>query len=304
MRLRIWRRGGTAVYLHLGTLAFVAYAVLTGHGLLMAVGMVSIFLHESAHALTSAAFGYPPREIELTPLGAVMRLDEEESVPPGWRLVVLMAGPVMTLLLCTMALFGVKAGWLSLDLGRVVFQCNVSLLLLNLLPALPLDGGRILALLLSCWLRPVCVRTILRALGTALGLLCIGLNLLMTWRQGGWNLSLAAAGCFIMYAASTATVSAALAELRSFMDRKIRMERKGIAPAHCLAAAENMPLRQAIMMLHPRRVTLFCLLDRELRLRRILSEEQVIDGYLRMPGERLESLDSLASIPVDRVYPL
>ena len=291
MRFRVWRRGGTAIYLHGGTVAFVAYAMLAGHGLLMAVGMVSIFLHECAHALTSAAFGYPPREVELTPLGAVMRLDEEESVPPGWRLLVLLAGPAMTLLLCTLAIFGVKMGWLPLPVGRVIFQCNVSLLLLNLLPALPLDGGRMLALVLGFWLRPVHVKTILRALGTALGLCCIGLNLLMTWRQGGWNLSLAAAGCFIIYAASTATVSAALAELRGFMDRKIRMERKGITSAHCLTAMESVPLRQAVMMLHPRRTTLYCLLDRELRLRRVLSEEQVIDGYLRMPGERLERLD-------------
>ena len=292
MRFTIWRKGGTAVYLHGGTIAFLAYAMLAGHGLLMAVGLVSIFLHECAHALTSAAFGYPPKEVELTPLGAVMRLEEEEGVPPGWRLLVLLAGPAMTLLLCTLALFGVKMEWLPLSLGRVIFQCNVSLLLLNLLPALPLDGGRMLALILGFWLRSVRVKIILRALGTALGLCCVGLNLLMTWRQGGWNFSLAAAGCFIIYAASTATVSAALAELRGFMDRKIRMERRGITAAHCLAALGTVPLRQAVMMLHPRRMTMYCLMDSNLSLRRVLSEEQVIDGYLRMPGERLESLDN------------
>lgn len=290
MRLRMLRLGDTEIFLHAGTLAFTLYMLLLGQGWLLLAGMASILLHEGAHAVMAAAAGHPPGEVELTPLGAVMRLDEEDALPRGWRLVMILAGPAMTLTLCAASLLLTKAGWLSLPAGRMLFRCNLALLLLNVLPVMPLDGGRLTALLLDCWLRPQTVRTVMRAVSAAVGFACILLNLSVTWRYGGWNLSLAAAGCFMLYAGAFSATTAAMQELRSFMDRKIRMEQHGCSPAWCVSITDDLSLRRAVKLLHPRRHTLFCRITEQGGVR-IIPEERVIDAYLRFPGETLGQID-------------
>lgn len=293
MRRRICTVGPTDVYLHLGTLLFVVYALLTGCWPSLLASFLSILLHECAHALAAAILGQPPREMELTPLGAVLRLEDEERLPPLRRLLMLAAGPAMTLLLCLLALRMTAWGWLPVAVGRRLFTANLAILAVNLLPALPLDGGRILTLLLACLLRPETVRRIVRALGTLLGLAAIGGSLWLSWRFGGWNWSLAAAGCFLLYSASTATTTLALHELRRLMDRKIALESRGHASVHRMAILADQPLHRAVRLLHPRALTEFAVTERAtLRPMGILTEERLIARYLEQPD-----MTCLAALP-------
>ncbi|MCH5287321.1 MAG: hypothetical protein J1E43_07860 [Christensenellaceae bacterium] len=285
MRWRLFRLGGTTVWLHPAALVLAAYMTAVGFGNLLVVGFISILLHEGAHALMSACFGKAPEDVEITPLGALMRLEDDEALSLSKRLLVLMAGPVMTLLLCYLALFLTQAGWLPWGAGRQFFLCNAAILFVNLLPALPLDGGRLLAMGLSCLLRRETVQTVMRAIGTALGLICVVLNLWLSWSSGGWNLSLAAAGCFLMYSAARSTTTHAMAELRDFMDRKSRLESCGSMPCRWVTLSGDAQLRQAVRCLHPRRHTMFCVVrDGTADHRGFLSEQAVIAAYLDDPS--------------------
>lgn len=68
------------------------------------------------------------------------------------------------------------------------------------------------------------------------------------------------------------------------------MEQHGCSPAWCVSAVDALPLRRAVKLLHPRRHTLFCLMDARGGVR-LLPEERVIDAYLRCPGETLAQVD-------------
>ena len=281
MRWRLFQLGGTAIWLHPAALLVALYMIGMGFGGLLLVGTVSILLHESAHALCSTCFGKPPEDIELTPLGALMRLEDDEALPVMKRLLVLLAGPAMTLLLCALALTLTRSGRLPWEWGRQLFLLNAAMLTVNLLPALPLDGGRLTALLLAALMPRETAKGVMRALGTALGLLLVALNLLVSLRGGGWNLSLAAAGCFLMYSAARATTGFAMAELRDFMDRKSLLESRGVMPCRLIAVTEETTLRQAVRCLHPRRVTAFSLDGA------IIPETRVMAAYLDHPSRTL-----------------
>lgn len=285
MRWRLFQLGSTVIWLHPAALIVAGYMVAMGFGNLLAVGMVSILLHEGAHAMMSACLGKPPEDIEITPLGALMRLEDDEGLSPSGRLLVLMAGPVMTLLLCYLALILTQSGRLIWPVGRQLFLCNAAMLFVNLLPALPLDGGRAAAWLLAMVMPREKVRTVMRAVGTALGLGCVLLNLWLSWRSGGWNLSLAAAGCFLMYSAARSTTSCVMAELRDFMDRKSALESRGTLSCRWIALTEEATLRQAVRCLHPRRYTMFQVGDRG-----ALTEQQVMAAYLDAPSRRVGEL--------------
>ena len=283
-RWRIFSIGKTDVCLHPGMILYALYAMVTGHGLLMAVATISILLHEAAHALAAAAFKQLPAFIELSPLGAVMRLEDENRLSLAKWMLVLLAGPTITLVLCYTAIQLTGNHHVSPDVGRVMFTCNLSVLALNLLPVLPLDGGRIVSLILAAFWPQRIVTRIMRCIGTVIGIGLIVLNIFVSWKHGGWNLSLAFTGCCMLYTSSVATTSQAIAELKHFMDRKILLERKGCLKCTPIFALHNQSLRKLVRILPPRRMVMFfCIEAGSMRTLGWLSEADFIRFYLQQP---------------------
>ena len=167
---RIGRLAGIELRVHATFLILLAWLALlfyrsagpagAARGVVFTLALfASVVLHELGHALTARRFGVGTRDITLLPIGGVARL---ESIPEQpWReLWVALAGPAVTLAI-------IVALWtlllvLQLPTGRPeellgsgsgmlaqLMWANVSLLLFNLLPAFPMDGGRVLRALLA-----------------------------------------------------------------------------------------------------------------------------------------------------------
>ena len=294
-RWRILTIGSTDVLLHPAVFLFMLYAYWIGHFTFTLLAFISIILHETAHGIVAALCGHPPVEIEITPLGAVMRQEDISHATFIQRLVTILAGPAFTLLVCTCSLLVAKTEVISLSLARQCFLCNWALLVMNILPFLPLDGGRLLHLILEQLLPRGLVVTVMRAISYVGGLFFILLNLCLSLRNGGWNLSLAFAGCCIIYNASTFMVTQAMEELRYFVDRKILLERSGILPISSYAVTHTTPLRKLIRMLPGRKYAVFqCTeLGSQKPLGR-LDETEIIHLYLQEPSQTIgEALFSL-----------
>ncbi|RRR98696.1 M50 family metallopeptidase [Glycomyces terrestris] len=108
--------------------------------------LLSVFLHELGHALVSLRAGIGVRRINLDALGGFTEMDRE-APKPGTAAAIALAGPAVSLLLGLAGLAGVAA----LDIGSLAWQlcfqvCVANLLVAayNLLPGLPLDGGKAL----------------------------------------------------------------------------------------------------------------------------------------------------------------
>lgn len=107
-----------------------------------------VSIHETAHLLAAKKFGIRAREIELFPFGGVARIDGMLELSPRTEIMVALAGPGINFLLCLTGLYFWP--WLSQwPLGILFFEANLMLGVFNLLPALPLDGGRALRSLLA-----------------------------------------------------------------------------------------------------------------------------------------------------------
>jgi len=115
-----------------------------------------VVLHEFGHALAAKAYGINTPDITLLPIGGVARL---ERIPeePKQELVIAAAGPAVTAIIAV-SLFAVIAARGAVDLRAPIqgddlvvniFKLNVYLLLFNLIPAFPMDGGRVLRALLA-----------------------------------------------------------------------------------------------------------------------------------------------------------
>ncbi len=190
-----WRVGeflGIRVYLHATFLLLVGWIALThfiqGRTLQSAVAgalftgaiFLSVLLHEYGHALAARKFGIGTRDITLLPIGGVARL-ERMPEEPKQELWVALAGPAVNaaisgalfvLLMAAGALQPLSG--LSATGGPFLERlmiANVFLALFNLLPAFPMDGGRVLRALLATRLPYVRATKIAGFLGQGMALL-------------------------------------------------------------------------------------------------------------------------------------
>lgn len=149
--LTLFRVWGIPVRLHgsflLGAAVLVLYR-LWSSGLGAAIFAVqlgvllfgTVLLHELGHAGVGTAFGVPTRDITLYPFGGVaaMQLEARNSRAELW---IALAGPAVNGVLALLALGGVLFGFQRL---WPVVLLNAAMGLFNLLPAYPMDGGRVL----------------------------------------------------------------------------------------------------------------------------------------------------------------
>src|SRR5215831_20658061 len=139
---------------------------------LVGIVFASVVLHELGHALVSTRAGVPAKAIILLPIGGVTLMDEtRQPSEPGaqtWKrdIRIALAGPVVNIVVALVAGLVVysflpqahlaaKPYVISSNLPRSLVWSNVWLALFNLLPAYPMDGGRVLRALFSRNMDPV-----------------------------------------------------------------------------------------------------------------------------------------------------
>ncbi|MBK9139179.1 MAG: site-2 protease family protein [Verrucomicrobia bacterium] len=168
--LRVGRFAGIDVYVHVTFLMILGFLGLANwfatrnlasvvDGLLFFLALfLCVVLHEYGHALTARRYGIKTKDITLLPIGGVARL---ESLPkePIKELWIAVAGPAVNVVIA-----GLLAVWLTVgqhwhSVGQLsptqghfaerLLAANLILIIFNLLPAFPMDGGRVLRAFLA-----------------------------------------------------------------------------------------------------------------------------------------------------------
>lgn len=190
-----WKLGkffGIDVYIHatfLLLIAWVGYShwlanrnwgeVLNGIIFILAL-FACVILHEYGHALTARKFGVKTRDITIYPIGGVARLERMPEKPIEELWVALM-GPAVNVVIAVVLfvyLFLTSSFTplreLTVTSGAFLERLlvvNISLVLFNLLPAFPMDGGRVLRALLAMRLDYVRATQIAATIGQGMALL-------------------------------------------------------------------------------------------------------------------------------------
>ena len=116
---------------------------------LFVVLFTSVVLHEFGHALAAKRLGVKTESITLYPFGGIARMSDLSHLPKQ-EMIVAMAGPAVNIAI------GAVAGiiWWNLQSTPVAILAaiNIAMAIFNLIPAYPMDGGRVLRSVLSLWL--------------------------------------------------------------------------------------------------------------------------------------------------------
>ncbi|OCA92411.1 M50 family metallopeptidase [Pseudobacillus wudalianchiensis] len=123
--------------------------ILTGTFLHLLLAFSVIVIHELGHVAAAHALGWRIKKVMLLPFGGVAEVDEYGNRPLREELIVVLAGPLQHLWLFAAAWLVHQGGILPDNIYEAFWQINATILLFNLLPVYPLDGGKLLMLLFS-----------------------------------------------------------------------------------------------------------------------------------------------------------
>lgn len=188
--VRLFTVKGVTLWLHITLLLFVAWLLVlfvsTGMqgqqlvwSFLFLAGLLgSILLHEYGHAIVAAQYGINAKNITLYPVGGIASL---EKLPehPRQELLISAAGPVVNFVIAALCwLFSSQQTYSesyaaftgeinSTNFFSLLGMANLSLAVFNLIPAFPLDGGRLLRALLAFWFNYIKASSIVAVISKA-----------------------------------------------------------------------------------------------------------------------------------------
>jgi Zn-dependent protease len=221
--LRIGSVFGIGLHIHWSFLIvpFVALTSTWGSGaeaVLLSLGLVfglfgCVLLHELGHALMARRFGIQTRDITLLIIGGVARL-ERMSEHPGEEIAIAVAGPLVNVVIAAGLWLGMDLAGMSpwasgelMEYGTVadklmvlLLGANIMLVLFNMIPAFPMDGGRVFRALLSIAFGRLRGTELAVAVAKVIAVVFVGVGVLSFVGVLNWSPFLAVIGLFLMVA--------------------------------------------------------------------------------------------------------
>ena len=247
--------------------------------------LVSVLLHEIGHCVVARAFGLPVRSITVTFLAGLTEITEPPQTPAR-EYAVAVIGPMVSLLLAGLGLASVQLfepDSLPFLLAAVVALSNGMVAGFNLLPGLPLDGGRVLrAAVWKVTGDPVRSTRVAAWAGRVVavvvvpGLLLVVLPVLNITSVGAITVLFTALIGFFIYAGATASLH------RAQLEERLPAASVALLARPALEVSADLPLAEAVRRAHEAGARALVVTDSSGRIQAVVNEAAV----LATPEER------------------
>lgn len=270
------------IRIHPSFLLYLSSMALFASGWSCLGAVCALFVHEASHLVASRMAGEEIEAIELTPFGGVITYAPGRCPRKGiWGLVVAAAGPFGNYLTMYVVSLGGISCMLPSQAVSQVLLANAAMMLINLLPALPLDGGRMVFSVGYYVFGVSGLITVLTALGMITGAAFALMGVYGVAALGTLNLSALIVGGYLMIcAARCRTIMLSenmLALVQERQGRRVRTVRASI-----YAVAGDAPLFTLIEPIERSAAAIFCIADGG-SAPRFVGERAVLDALLATP---------------------
>jgi len=256
-------------------------SIATGRFLELAVLFFIVLIHELGHVASAIGFGWTIREVQLLPFGGVVEVEEAGALPVREEMWVAAAGPLQNAWLAAAGWLAGQAGWLDPEWSAFFVRSNLLLGLFNLLPILPLDGGKLLQSWISLYWPFHRTLVWSAAVSLAFSAAVVAYAAAPVARGGELQLNLLAIGVFLCYSNWMQRRNIPYLFLRFLVHRARRSQLRvdAGALARPIVIAEFRPVTAALRLFMKEGYHLIYVM-RQGRVAKVLPETVVIEGAM------------------------
>jgi stage IV sporulation protein FB len=241
--------------------------------------VATVLLHEMAHLMVAKVLGFKIREVVFFPLGGVVRIEGLFQLSPAREIIIAAAGPITNILL---AFFTIES-----ELYKVIGESNANSFIaintviagFNLIPALPLDGGRILRAILSWRWGIVRATKFVTALGRIIAVIMF-ISAVYKGLVNPLSITMAAASFFLFFASGTERKMAPSLMIKQAESKKKQLFSRGMLKSRSFAVAYNTSVKKVINSFLPGYYHIIFVIGNNGKVMGKISEEELIKGIM------------------------
>jgi stage IV sporulation protein FB len=240
-----------------------------------------VLAHETVHMVIAKAHGLEVGDVELFPFGGVARIEDVLEMDPQVETSVALAGPLFnfTLVAISLIIYANVPAWQQHETFLFFIRCNLVLGFFNLLPALPLDGGRILRARLAGVLGFQQATELAIRISQIMALVLLSLAGWLFY-SGHFHATLFAAAMFLWFASEKERTVAMYAFVRSLNRKKGLFYEQGVMPLVTLMALEEAPLKEVLRRFAMKKYHRVVVVNKEGRVLGEIMENDVLDAIM------------------------
>lgn len=270
MNIHVLSVGDIDIRIHVLTLPVIALCIVFDMFLMLAVSFVSLTLHELCHVLMAKSLKVNVHTIELQPCGFTARI-KESSIPIKDELAIALCGPAFSIVCGCVAMSAISFIGFQTHLLMSFALFNIVLGAMNLLPALPLDGGRILKAVLSLFFSPYVCSSICIFTGLILSSTIILSGIYGTYMDIV-NFTVPLIGVLILLGTVCEIKHKPHAKLNAMLKRSNAVERIGRLAVTVHAMSASLDVKTAISMFNMNKYNVVDVIDNNLNVIATLDE--------------------------------
>lgn len=276
--MRTAKISGVQIILNNWFIALLILFFLAGMGWKALAVFSAVMLHEIAHALAARMLGLSVREIELMPFGGVARIDRLSEAGSMNEIIIAAAGPAISLVLAAVMHIGAIEYQEWFEAYEFYAKVNLMLAIFNLIPGLPLDGGRIMRAFLAKRMDYARATAIVGKISSSISLCLAGYMIYDYYTGGKVNLTVLIAAVFLYVAARTEIKLAGFRQMRILAYKKEQLSSKCIMPAKHLSAMANTSARDVVNLFGPEHYYIILVIDEQFCISGTLTETEIWEG--------------------------
>lgn len=259
-------------------IVFFILCIITGYFKEILILFTFVILHELCHIFFALIFKLKVKNIEIFPFGGVARIDNLDYADTLKEVVITIAGPLFNIT-TAIFLFILNKSGVSIPYYSYIFEINISLTAFNLLPGLPLDGGRVLRAILSYYTGYKKATRTAVICGKIIAIILFIYGVFSIF-LGSVNVSLLVIPFFIFISASREENVLMFMIIKDIINKKQYIKSKGIMETVQLCVFEDVSVREILKYFEFRKYHTILVINNNMKAERLLTESEIIDNLM------------------------
>lgn len=261
---------------------YILLIMLLGFNGELVIAFIIALFHEIVHYIAARCCGFTGFDVEILPVGTVLRLRELDEATAKEDIIISISGPLANIILAVFFYWLWRYTGFNNPVIALYFRGNLAIGIFNLIPAFPLDGGRIVRAILS-------LKTFYREANsiTVYASMCVGVMLMLFYLRiffsGKNDFNIGLISLFIIISSLKEKERIAYIIMGDIIKKRIKFLKRGYIENKSISIYYKKDLITALSMVDKNKYNIFTVLDDELKVMDVIYEEEIIEA-LKLHG--------------------